>query len=133
MRISALEEYGLRCALQLARAKQKNELLSASQVAEKEGLSVEYVSKIMHLFRKGGLVVSTRGIQGGFSLAKEAHEIAIKEVLDVVLNSQKAPDSLDNFCKHHIGNELECVHRAECSIRPVWAFIFDVFDRVLVG
>ena len=134
MRISALEEYGLRCALQLARAKLKNELIAASVISEKEGLSVEYVSKIMHLFRKSGLVLSTRGIQGGFALAKDPHEVSVKAVLDIVSESQKSSANVADFCKSHKGLQTEaCVHSETCSIRPLWTFVFDVFDRVLVS
>ena len=133
MRISSLEEYGLRCALQLARFKLKNELASASVIAELEGLSVEYVSKIMHLFRRGGLVLSTRGIQGGFALAKTPDTISIKEVLDVLAVSQKSPESVEGFCASHSGTHDTCVHRSSCHIKPVWAFIFEVFDRALSG
>ncbi len=133
MRISSLEEYGLRCALQLARFKLKSELASASLIAEREGLSVEYVSKIMHLFRRGGLVLSTRGIQGGFTLAKVPSEVTVKEVLDVLAVSQKSPESVEGFCAGHSGVHEVCVHRSACHIKPVWSFIFDAFDRVLSG
>lgn len=133
MRISSLEEYGLRCALQLARFKLKSELASASVIAEKEGLSVEYVSKIMHLFRRGGLVQSTRGIQGGFTLAKAPAEVTVKEVLDVLAVSQKSPETVEGFCGGHSGVHEVCVHRSACSIKPVWTYIFDAFERVLTG
>ncbi len=133
MRISSLEEYGLRCALQLARFKLKNELASASLIAEREGLSVEYVSKIMHLFRRGGLVLSTRGIQGGFALAKVPTEISVKNVLDILAVSQKSPETVEGFCAGHSGVHEVCVHRSACHIKPIWSFIFDAFDRVLSG
>lgn len=133
MRISSLEEYGLRCALQLARFKLKNELASASLIAEREGLSVEYVSKIMHLFRRGGLVLSTRGIQGGFALAKVPTEISVKNVLDILAVSQKSPETVEGFCGGHSGVHEVCVHRSACHIKPIWSFIFDAFDRVLSG
>jgi Rrf2 family protein len=131
MRITSLEEYGLRCALQLAKFKKKSSLVSASQIAELEGLSVEYVSKIMHLFRKAGVVESTRGIQGGFSLAKMPQDFSVKEILDVFAVTQKGNDDLQGFCTNHAGTQSECVHKSQCSIRPVWVHIFDVFDRVL--
>ncbi len=133
MRISSLEEYGLRCALQLARFKLKSELASASVIAEREGLSVEYVSKIMHLFRRGGLVLSTRGIQGGFALAKNPEEVTVKDVFDILAVSQKSAENVEGFCSGHSGTHQVCVHNSACHIKPVWSFVFDVFDRVLSG
>ena len=131
MRITSLDEYGLRCALQLAKSKKKSGLVSASQIADLEGLSVEYVSKIMHLFKKAGVVESTRGIQGGFSLSKMPHEFSVKEILDVFIVTQKTTDDLQSFCTNHSGVRGECVHKSQCTIRPVWVHIFEVFDRVL--
>src|SRR5205823_5937207 len=75
MHISAVEEYGLRCALQLA-SQPEGSVLAASQVAEREGISVQYASKILHLFRKAGLVSASRGMQGGFRLVRAADEIS---------------------------------------------------------
>lgn len=133
MRITSLEEYGLRCALRLAAFKTKNELANAPQIAELEGLSVEYVSKIMHLFKKANLVNSTRGTQGGFSLAQRPSDISVKNVLDTLAASKKHNESLDDFCGNHKGSNEECRHRGQCTIRPVWLHIFDVFDKVLTS
>jgi len=48
MNVTALEEYGLRCAVQLA-SLPEGTTLSAPEIAEREGLSIEYVSKFMLL------------------------------------------------------------------------------------
>jgi Rrf2 family protein len=101
MHISALEEYGLRCALQLARM-HDNETLAASQIAEKEGISVEYASKLMHLFRKAEMVESVRGMQGGFRLTRPASEVTLKAVLDAVKAKRTPSDSAD-FCSQFKG------------------------------
>ena len=138
MRITSLEEYGLRCALQLAKFKGKNRRAAAPEIAELEGLSVEYVSKIMHLFKKSGLVNATRGIQGGFLLEKDPSEISVQSVLDRLAGSGRPTNvakdrEIGNFCNSHSGIHSECRHRLKCSIQPVWSFIFDAFERVLTS
>jgi Rrf2 family iron-sulfur cluster assembly transcriptional regulator len=55
MRISAVEEYGLRCLVALAR-KGPDSQLSISEIAELEGLSVPYASKLLAILRRAGLV-----------------------------------------------------------------------------
>ena len=70
MKISAQEEYGLRCLLQLARAETMGETLTLSQLAQLEGISSANAGKLMWILSKAGLVQSTRGIKGGYALAQ---------------------------------------------------------------
>jgi Rrf2 family protein len=124
MHISAVEEYGLRCALQLA-SLGENSVLAASQIAEREGISVQYASKIMHLFRKAGLVVASRGMQGGFRLAKRPGDLSLRSVFSAVREEKSG------FCSQYKGLQEECVHLKGCSVRPVWNVLSSYFDSVL--
>lgn len=128
MHISTLEEYGVRCALQLAKSYSQGPV-AASCMAASEGLSVEYTSKIMHLFRKGGLVQSERGNQGGFFLAKNPAEVSLWAIFES-LRSDKHGERHE-FCQTFRGLETECVHYADCSLRPVWEMIEFYFQEVL--
>jgi len=65
MKISAQEEYGLRCLLQLARAEVMGESLTLGQLAQLEGISTANAGKLMWILSKAALVQSTRGIKGG--------------------------------------------------------------------
>ena len=56
MKISAHEEYGLRCLVQLARAEVDAESLTLNQIADREGLSVANAGKLMWVLVKAGLV-----------------------------------------------------------------------------
>lgn len=124
MHISAVEEYGLRCALQLASVGEGS-VLAASQIAEREGISVQYASKIMHLFRKAGLVNASRGMQGGFRLAKKPSELSLRAVFSAVREEKVG------FCNQYKGLQDECVHMKGCSVRPVWNVLSSYFDSVL--
>ena len=116
MNVSPLEEYGLRCAVQLA-ALGEGKTLSAPEIAEREGLSVEYVSKFMLLLKRGGLVRTVRGIHGGFLLSRKASEISLKEVFDA-LKQQRKPKG--EFCNAFSGKSETCVRSSACTIRPFW-------------
>ncbi|MGZ3657791.1 MAG: RrF2 family transcriptional regulator [Bdellovibrionota bacterium] len=124
MHISAVEEYGLRCALQLA-GLPEGSVLAASQVAEREGISVQYAIKILHLFRKAGLVSASRGMQGGFRLIRAPEKISLKAVFGA-FREDKA-----GFCTQYSGQQKECVHLSECSVRPVFDVLSGYFDSVL--
>lgn len=124
MHISAIEEYGLRCALQLA-SLESGAVLAASQIAEREGISVQYASKIMHLFRRSGLVTASRGMQGGFRLARPAEAVSLRAVFAAIREEKSG------FCSQFKGLQSECVHLQDCSVRPVWDVLSSYFDSVL--
>ena len=69
MKITAQEEYGLRCILQLA-SMPAEEPLAGSEIARREGLSYPYVEKLLWTLKKAGLTRSHRGVKGGYVLVQ---------------------------------------------------------------
>lgn len=114
MKLSPLEEYGLRCLIQLARRPQDHPV-TIRQISEAEGLSTAYVGKLMFLLQRAGLVNSTRGVQGGYLLARPAAQTRLNEVFQAL-----DPGSLDDVCDKFTGNEPSCVHNGACAIKHVW-------------
>src|SRR4051794_351979 len=82
MRISAQEEYGLRCLLRLAKAESGS--LTLPEIAAAEGLSVPHVAKLMSVLRQANMVDSVRGRSGGYRLARPAEEIGLGRLLLVL-------------------------------------------------
>ncbi|MDX6614065.1 MAG: hypothetical protein QOD75_3251 [Blastocatellia bacterium] len=126
MKISAQEEYGLRCLVQLARAEAEGESLTLAQVAEREGLSVANAGKLLWILNKAGIVQSQRGTKGGYSLARPASEIRLHEVIRIL-----DADTVDSFCKTHAGVLDVCVHTSDCGIRPVIVGLHEVVQKAL--
>lgn len=114
MKLSPLEEYGLRCLIQLASRPQEHPV-TIRQISEAEGLSTAYVGKLMFLLQKANLVQSTRGVQGGYLLARPAPELKLDEIF-LALD----PSALDDVCEKFTGNESACVHSGACAIKSVW-------------
>src|SRR6476620_12733805 len=83
MKISAQEEYGLRCLVQLATL-HDGESLTLPQIADREGISTANAGKLMWLLNKAGFVQSTRGTKGGYQLARPATEIHLSEIIKVL-------------------------------------------------
>jgi len=133
MNVSALEEYGLRCAVRLASSYPAS--ASAPEIAELEGLSVEYVSKFMLHLKKAGLVNTVRGINGGFTLTKTPSEISLKDVFDALGGKRRVLEPASGeFCKSFSGKSDTCVRHDGCSIRPFWSVLsayFEAFTREL--
>src|SRR5581483_9250551 len=83
MKITAQEEYGLRCLLRLARAAE-GQSLTIPEIAAVEGMSGPYVAKLLAVLRQKGLIESVRGRAGGYRLARPPSEIAIGSLLLVL-------------------------------------------------
>ena len=115
MKITALEEYGLRCMIQLATA-EPGQPITVAYVAEREGLSPEYAGKLLNLLGQAQLVSSVRGRNGGFVLTKTADEISLAEIVGAL--SDGLFDA--QYCQRYSGIEDNCVHLSSCSLRPVW-------------
>jgi Rrf2 family protein len=126
MKISAQEEYGLRCLLQLARADAQDESLTLTQIAGLEGISVANAGKLMWILNKAGLVQSQRGTKGGYRLSRPASEVRLNEVISV-LNDE----SVETHCKSYAGVLDSCVHTGDCGIRPVIVELHQIVDNAL--
>jgi Rrf2 family protein len=126
MQFSAQEEYGLRCMLRLAAAGPGNSL-TIPEISQAEGISVPYVAKILRALREGGLITSERGASGGYRAARPADQIVVSEVLSV-LGSRLFTGE---FCEKFAGNEDQCMHSINCSIRSLWRAVQSVVDQLL--
>ncbi len=118
MHLSAQEEYGFRCLLQVAQH-QAAEPLTIPAIAASEGLSPEYTAKLMRTLRRAGLVTSKRGASGGYQLARPPGEVNAWEVIEA-LGGSFFPDE---FCDSHPGQLRSCVHSTGCSIRGLWGVV----------
>ncbi|MGP3948808.1 RrF2 family transcriptional regulator [Streptomyces sp. 7N604] len=83
MRISARADYAVRAALQLA-ASRDGGPLKAEAIAAAQDIPHKFLESILNDMRRGGLVLSQRGGNGGYRLAKPAESISIADVIRVV-------------------------------------------------
>lgn len=82
--ISVGVEYGLHCLLHLSGPPTGVVVASVRDLADLQGVSVDYVAKLFTKLRKAGLTVATEGKNGGFRLAKPAHEISVLDVVHAI-------------------------------------------------
>jgi Rrf2 family protein len=83
MRISAKADYAVRAALQLAAALD-GEPLKAETIAEAQQIPHKFLEAILNDMRRGGLVLSQRGANGGYRLAAAPDTISIADVIRMV-------------------------------------------------
>jgi Rrf2 family protein len=129
LKVSAQEEYGLRCMMQLARRHNGGgaEPLTLGQVARDEGLTVAYVAKIVRRLRRAGLVNSVLGRSGGYTLSREPGKITVAEVLNALGGRLYNTD----YCSRFAGDKPSCAHLGDCTIQSLWGVLEGLLDRVL--
>jgi len=127
MRITTWAEYGLICALHLAR-RAGDGPVTGRDVAARERLPADYVEQILLRMRRAGIVNSTRGARGGYALARTADRITVR---DVIKASELA--TFDLHCVSHPVDAGRCGESENCSIRPVWMLLQQRIDEVLEG
>lgn len=125
MKISAQEEYGLRCLVQLATLRE-DESLTLPQIADREGISQANAGKLMWALNNAGFVRSTRGSKGGYSLSRPAGEILLSEVISVL-----GADEIAGHCDGYTGVRDSCVHKGDCGIRPVILGLHEIVQNAL--
>jgi Rrf2 family protein len=127
MRITTWAEYGLICALHLARRAGEGPI-TGRDVAARERLPGDYVEQILLRMRRAGIVSSTRGARGGYALAREASAISVRDVIQA-----SELTTFDLHCVSHPVDADRCADSENCSIRPVWLLLQQRIDEVLEG
>ena len=82
LRLSKLTDYAVVIMAQLAREPQR--LYTTKALADELGLPRPTVSKLLKMLIKADLLVSQRGVQGGYQLAKEAHRITVSDLIAAI-------------------------------------------------
>jgi Rrf2 family protein len=82
MRITAKADYAVRGAVELAAAGEGP--VKGDAIAEAQGIPVRFLENILAELRHAGLILSQRGAEGGYRLARPAAEISIADVIRAV-------------------------------------------------
>lgn len=128
MKLSAQEEYGLRCLVAIARRQHRGSA-TIPEIARIEGLGQPHVAKLLSLLRQRGYIRSTRGQAGGYQLARPADQILVSDVL-LDLGGRLFDDA---FCERHSGQGEECNHTGWCGLRGLWTRVQKAVDEAIAG
>jgi FeS assembly SUF system regulator len=122
-RISKLADYGVSLLAALA-ADLGGEPHTARGLACRVGLPLPTVSKILKALSRQGLLVSHRGVRGGYVLARPPGEITVAEIIRAL----EGPIGMTECAASGSGS---CAKEPSCGVRANWRLISDAFSGAL--
>lgn len=124
MKLSTKGRYGVRAMADLAQHAGEGPI-SLKNIAERQDISEPYLEQLFSSLRKGGLVKSVRGAQGGYILGKESRDIRIGDIIRI-LEGPIAPVN----CVAEEDPEF-CARAEFCATKTIWAKVRDSISEVL--
>ena len=122
MKLSTRSRYGVRLMLDLALNSTKGSVF-LKDIAKEEEISEKYLSLIIIPLKAAGLVNSMRGAHGGYTLAKPASDITLKEIVDVLEGDTCLVDC--------VKNPSACSRSDTCASRDLWTILSDNISQTL--
>lgn len=124
MRLSTKGRYGVKSMLDLALHNGEGPVALKS-IAERQGISENYLEQLFASLRKAGHIKSIRGAQGGYVLAHKPEEISIGDVLRALEGSLAPVDCVVE------DDSAKCTKSDSCVTRLVWEKIRDKVNEVV--
>ncbi len=123
-RLNRETDYGI--VLLSCIAREPGASFSAAQLAERGGLPQPTVSKVLKLLARAGLLVSSRGARGGYSLARPAAAISVADIVTAL----DGPIALTECSPDGHG---ACSYLSHCHLNGHWAAINQAIRAALEG
>jgi len=95
MELSCKTSYALLALLELAAVYQGGETLQIRQIAAMQDIPDRYLEQLLATLRRGNLVKSQRGAKGGYTLAREAWQISLLDVVNCLEGADSQPGAKD--------------------------------------
>jgi len=123
MKISSKGRYALRMMIDIA---QHNigEWISIKDISERQGISIKYLEQIVTNLTKSGLLISSRGPQGGYMLAKSPDKYTAGQIIRVIEGNLAPVACLEtetNLCERH----------SICPTVKLWEGLYHVINQYM--
>lgn len=123
LKISTKGRYALRMLIDLA-MHQNEGYIALKDIAARQNISKKYLEQIMPILNKADILLTNRGFQGGYRLARTPDQYTVGEILRITEGSL-APVA----CLDHTPNT--CPMSEECITLPVWQGLNEVITKYL--
>ena len=114
IRINKLTDYGIVIAVRIAKEESKR-LHTAREIAEDTHVPQPTVTRLLKQLARSGILTSTRGAAGGYSLAQPAEAISVAQLVETL----EGPIALTE-CSNTVCN---CALEDDCAVEAPWQTI----------
>lgn len=129
MRITQWGEYATQFCIFIAKREQdQQKTVSATEIAASLGVDQLYAQQILQRLRRGNIIKSVRGAQGGYCLTKTAAELTLK---DIIVAAEG--DTFEPICDSKPIDEQKCAASSYCGLRGVWYELREHIDKFLTA
>lgn len=129
MRITQWEEYAAQFCIYIAKQESdRRATVSASEIATSLGVDTLYAQQILQRLRRGKIIESVRGAQGGYRLQRSSDEITLKDILVASEGYTFEP-----LCQTRPICDQKCSTSNHCGLRGVWYELRGHIDVFLIG
>ncbi|MGM9634887.1 MAG: RrF2 family transcriptional regulator [Candidatus Avispirillum sp.] len=129
MMISTKGRYSIRILLDLA-IHRNGEYIPMKDVAERQGISLKYIERILPVLKENGLIDSVHGKGGGYKLTREPDQYTLWEILRLTEGDLAPVACLKDGAP-------SCDKAAECRTLPVWKNYYkmtvDYFSKITLA
>ncbi len=121
MLVTRETDYAVRCVLYLAR--EKGLVANVTEIAQAMHIPKTFLAKILQRLIRKGIVLSQRGMHGGFTLVKKPIDISLLDIMEAI----QGPAGI-NVCAV---DSKKCQRSSSCAVHPVWVDIRKEVERRL--
>jgi Rrf2 family protein len=121
LKLSTKGRYGVKAMVDLA-VNHDGKPVSIKSISQRQNISEYYLEQLFAPLRRAEFIKSVRGAQGGYILNKEARDITVLDIMDVLEGPIEVSDCLDSD---------DCDNIDYCATRTVWVKMKHSIDSVL--
>lgn len=123
MKISTKGRYALRLMLDLS-INTGRQPVRIKEISARQEISEKYLEQIVSVLTKGGFVISARGPQGGYKLAREPKDYTVGSILRLIEGKLCPVACLET-------EENMCDRKKNCITLPLWEKLDEAINNVV--
>ncbi len=122
MKISTKGRYALRLMIDLAL--HNDNYVALKDAAARQGISKKYLEQIVPLLSRSGMLLTSRGFQGGYKLAHTPSSYTVGDILRITEGCLAPVSCLENEIN-------SCERQNDCPTLELWQGLYDVINKYL--
>ena len=128
MKLSVRGEYALRAMQVLARDYQEDDaVVRIQEISDKQNIPKRFLEQILNDLKSAGIVMSKRGVAGGYRLKRSPDQITLAEIIRHI----EGPLAPVSCVSEKYYEKCSCPDESRCAIRSVMKEVRDSIVQVM--